>query len=180
MVAMSSTARELSSGSSSFAVPGKLAVLACPPPLCPHLEFAVSGTLSAPVSLTWTAQPGRPGFLFAALEWRASPGTAGRLAAALRRLGQVTFEAVEGPSPGCDAERYSFTPELGLHRAAIAANGDVVVGEAELRALLERGEGRETLARGLHRLLGTAWDDVLEPLRRGAHGAPVTWLRRTG
>lgn len=179
-MAMSSTARELSSGSSSFAVPGKLAVLACPPPLCPHLEFAVSGTLSAPVSLTWTAQPGRPGFLFAALEWRASPGTAGRLAAALRRLGQVTFEAVEGPSPGCDAERYSFTPELGLHRAAIAANGDVVVGEAELRALLERGEGRETLARGLHRLLGTAWDDVLEPLRRGAHGAPVTWLRRTG
>ncbi|EFC85715.1 hypothetical protein FrEUN1fDRAFT_1203 [Parafrankia sp. EUN1f] len=180
MVAMSSTARELSSGTSSYVVPGKLAVLACPPALCPHLEFAVSGALTAPVSLTWTAQPGQPGFLYAGLEWRAAPGTAGRLATVLRRLGHVTFETVEGPSPGCDAERYSFTPELGLHRAAIAANGDVVVGEAALLALLERGEARETLSRGLHRLLGTAWDDVLEPLRRGAHGAPVTWLRRTG
>ncbi|MBX6387694.1 MAG: DUF3145 domain-containing protein [Frankia sp.] len=175
-----SSARGLSSGSASNTVPGMLSVLACPPALCPHLEFAVSGALSVPVSLTWSPQPARPGYLYAALEWRGAPATAGRLASRLRRLGHVTFEVVEGPSPGCDAERYSYTPDLGLHRAGIAANGDVVVGEAALRALLERGENRETLARGLHRLLGTAWDDALEPLRRGAHGAPVTWLRRTG
>nr|WP_241834775.1 DUF3145 domain-containing protein [Pseudofrankia asymbiotica] len=157
-----------------------LSVLACPPALCPHLEFAVSAALSATVSLTWSPQPARPGHLYAGLEWRGAPATAGRLATRLRRLGHVSFEVVEGPSPGCDAERYSYTPELGLHRAGIAANGDVVIGEAALRALLERGEGRDTLARGLHRLLGTDWDDVLEPLRRGGHGAPVTWLRRTG
>jgi hypothetical protein len=177
---MSSSARGLSSGSASYLVPGMLAVLACPPALCPHLEFALSSALSSPVSLTWTPQPGRPGSLYAGLEFRAAPGTAGRLAAGLRRLGHLSFEVVEGPSPGCDAERYSYVPDLGLHRAAIAANGDVVVGEAALRALLDRGEGRESLARGVHRLLGTAWDDALEPLRRGAHGAPVTWLRRTG
>ncbi len=179
MVAMPST-RDLVSGSVSVGIPGMLAVLACPPPLCPHLEFAVSAVLSSPVSLTWTEQPSSPGSFHAALQWRAPCGTAGRLAGQLRRLGPVSFDVVEGPSPGCDSERYSHTPELGLHRASIAANGDVVVGEAALRALIDRGEGRETLARGLHRLLGTAWDDVLEPLRQGAHGAPVTWLRRTG
>ena len=163
-----------------FGVPGMLSVLACPPPLCPHLEFALSSVLSIPVSLTWSRQPSQPGFLYAALEWRCSPGTAGQLASRIRRLGRICFEAVEGPSPGCDAERYTYTPELGLHRASIAANGDVMVGEAALRALLERGEARDTLTRGLHRLLGTAWDDALEPLRRGAHGAPITWLRQTG
>lgn len=175
-----SSAHGLSSGSASNLVPGMLSVLACPPALCPHLEFAVSGALSATVSLTWSAQPARPGSLYAGLEWRGAPATAGRLATRLRRLGHVTFEVVEGPSPGCDAERYSYTPELGLHRVGIAANGDVVIGEQALRALLERGEGRDTLSRGLHRLLGTDWDDALEPLRRGSHGAPVTWLRRTG
>jgi len=175
-----SSAHGLSSGSASNVVPGMLSVLACPPALCPHLEFAVSGALSATVSLTWSPQPARPGYLYAGLEWRGAPATAGRLATRLRRLGHITFEVVEGPSPGCDAERYSYTPDLGLHRVGIAANGDGVIGESALRALLERGEGRDTLARGLHRLLGTDWDDVLEPLRRGSHGAPVTWLRRTG
>lgn len=179
MVTMS-FARELGSGSGSPAVPGVLAVLACPPAVCPHLEFGVSAVLSSPVSLTWTEQPAAPGTLYAALEWRASPGTAGRLATRLRGLGLVSFEVVEGPSPGCDAERYSFTPDLGLHRAAIAANGDVVVGEAALRALMTRTGGPDTVVRSLGRLLGTEWDDKLEPLRQGAHGAPVSMLRRTG
>lgn len=179
MVTMS-FARALGSGSGQAAVPGVLAVLACPPAVCPHLEFGVSAVLSAPVSLTWTEQPAAPGTLYAALEWRGSAGTAGRLASRLRGLGIVSFEVVEGPSPGCDAERYSFTPDLGLHRAAIAANGDVVVGEAALRALMTRSGAPDTVVRGLARLLGTDWDDTLEPLRRGAHGAPVSLLRRTG
>lgn len=169
-----------SAASGAAGVSGTLVVLACPPALCPHLEFGVSAVLQTPVSLTWTAQPDCPGSLYAALEWRAVPGTAGRLAARLRSLGRVAFEVVEGPSPGCDAERYAHTPDLGLHRAAISANGDVVIGEAALRALLERADGPGALAQGLERLLGSAWDDALEPLRRGGHGAPVTWLRRTG
>jgi len=179
-VVPTSSARGGVSGPVSHGVPGTLVVLACPPPLCPHLEFAVSAILDTPVSLTWSSQPAAPGHLYAGLEWRSQPSTASRLAGRLRRLGQVFFETVEGPSAGCDAERYAFTPELGLHRASIGANGDVVVGEAPLRALLDRGEARDSLIRGLHRLLGTQWDDVLEPMRRGAHGAPVTWLRRTG
>jgi hypothetical protein len=175
-----SFARGLVPGSGQAAVPGVLVVLACAPAVCPHVEFGVSAVLGQPVSLTWSEQPAATGALYAALEWRASPGTAGLLAGRLRGLGIVSFEAVEGPSPGCDSERYAFVPALGLHRAAIGANGDVVVGETALRALMARSDGADTLSRGLTQLLGSAWDDALEPLRQGAHGAPITWLRRTG
>ena len=74
------SARGPVSASGASGVPGVLVVLACSPPLCPHVEFGVSAVLSTPVSLTWVAQPSRPGQLYAALEWRSSAGTAGRLA----------------------------------------------------------------------------------------------------
>ena len=70
-------------------------------------------------------------------------------------------------------------PTLGLFRASIGADGGIVVGEGPLRALLEHERG-QALAQGLQRLLGTAWDEALEPLRRGGDGAPVTLLSRTG
>ena len=160
-------------------VPGVLAVLACPPALCPHLEFAAAAVLKAPVSLGWDAQPAAAGMLHTRLEWFGRAGTAGRLAGRLRGLGVVRYDVVEGPSPGCDPERYSYHPTLGLFRASIGADGGIVVGEGPLRALLEHERG-QALAQGLQRLLGTAWDEALEPLRRGGDGAPVTLLSRTG
>lgn len=159
-------------------VPGVLAVLACPPALCPHLEFAVAAVLSAPVSLSWSAQPAVPGQLRATLEWQARRGTAGRLASRLRGLGTVCFDVVEGPSPGCDSERYSYDPSLGLFHAGIAADGSIVVREEALRALLDHDAN--DLAKELHGLLGTAWDHALEPLRQGADGGPVTFLSQVG
>lgn len=165
------------------AVPVRLAVLSCPPPLCPHLEFGLSAELDSPVSLRWAAQPALPGTLTAAADLAGASGLAGRLAGRLRSLGPVRFEVSEGPTVAAEAERYSFTPDLGLFRASLAANGDVVVGEGPLRALLAGGAeagGGAALAHGLERLLGTAWDAELEPLRRGGAGAPISWLRRTG
>lgn len=161
-------------------VPGVLTVLSCPPALCSHVEFAVAAVLGVPAPLEWSSQPARPGMLFAALEWRADAGAAGRLASRLRGIGPLTFEVVEGPATGVDAERYAYSPELGLFRSSLAASGDLVVGEAQLRALLDETGTRAQLASGLRELLGSDWDDALEPLRVGGDGAPVTWLRQTG
>jgi hypothetical protein len=165
-------------------VPSRLTVLRCPPPLCPHLEFALAGELEQPMSLRWTEQPSAPGELTATIDLPGTAGLAGRITTRLRRLGPVTFEIVEAPSGGADAERYSYTPDLGLFRTGLAANGDIVVGEGQLRALLlashDDSTAAATLAHGLERLLGTAWDEELEPLRRGVAHAPVSWLRRTG
>jgi hypothetical protein len=165
------------------ATSGQLAVLACPPPLCPHVEFAVAAVLGVPVSLEWAPQPARPRSVCASVEWRGAAGTGGRLASRLNGLSGVYFEVVEGATLGCDPERYCGTPELGLHRAPLAANGDVVVPENRIRALLEDSSGPSgalALPEALRRLLGTAWDEVLEPLRSGGAGGPVTYLRRTG
>jgi len=165
------------------AVPARLSVLSCPPPLCPHLEFAVAAELEHPVSLRWSAQPADPGALTAAVDLAGPAGLAGRLAAKLRALGPVRYDISEGPTMAAEAERYSYTPDLGLFRASLAANGDVVVAEGQLRGLLAASHdagGAGRLVHGLERLLGTAWDEELEPLRQGGSGAPISWLRRTG
>jgi hypothetical protein len=58
----------------------------------------------------------------------------------------------------------------------MSANGDVMVGEMRLRTLME--SGADTLAAELDSVLGTAWDEALEPYRDGGDAAEVSWLNR--
>ncbi|MCW2776773.1 MAG: hypothetical protein JWN17_498, partial [Frankiales bacterium] len=109
--------------------------------------------------------------------WRGRSGTAGRLAAALRGWTPLRYEVTEEPSPGADGERYSVTPALGVFRATTSANGDVVVPEDRLRAALAGASG-PALSHEIDRLLGSAWDEELEPYRYAGAGASVTWLHQ--
>ncbi len=156
---------------------GMLYIHSTPPALCPHLEWAVAAELGTRARLSWADQPCTTGQLRTELCWRGRPGTAGRLAAALRGWPGVRYEVTEEPSPGVDGERYSVTPSLGVHRTVVGANGDIQVGEDRLRALLATASGA-ALALGLDTLLGSAWDDELEPYRTAGDGAPVTWLHQ--
>lgn len=170
-----------SAGPAAPAAKGRLHVLSCPPALCPHVEFAAAAALGVPVSARWSAQPALPGALQALLDWSGPGGTAGALASGLRRLRLLRFDVVESATSTSDAERYSWDPDLGLHHALLAASGETVLAEGPLRALLVATAGEPAaLAYGLDRLLGGAWDAALEPLRVGAEGAPVSWLRRVG
>ena len=159
---------------------GVLYVHSCPPALCPHVEWAVAALLGVPVSLAWTAQPAAAGALRAESSWRGRPGTAGRITASLREWSLLRFEITEDPGYGYDGERYAVTPSLGLFRAIMSANGDVLVGEDRLRALLGMSPDATALAHGLERLLGSAWDEELEPFREAGEGAPVRWLHAAG
>ncbi len=156
---------------------GVLYVHSCPPALCPHVEWAVASELGTRVSLSWTPQPAEAGQLRAESAWNARPGTAGRIAAALKSWSMLRYEVTENPAPGVDGERYSVTPQLGVYRTMVGANGDIVVGEDRLRYLLATAQGPQ-LAHGLDSLLGSAWDDELEPYRIAGEGAPVTWLHQ--
>ncbi len=156
---------------------GVLYIHSTPAALCPHVEWAVAAELGTRARLEWTDQPCQPGQLRAEINWRGRPGTAGRLTAALRGWTMLRYEVTEDPSPGLDGERYCVTPGLGVFRAVIGANGDVLVGEDRLRALLATTSG-PALATGLDGLLGGAWDDELEPYRLAGDGAPVTWLHQ--
>ena len=156
---------------------GVLYVHSTPAALCPHVEWAVAAELGTRARLQWSDQPAAPGLLRTESCWRGRPGTAGRIAAALRGWTALRYEVTEDPSPGLDGERYAVTPTLGAYRATIGANGDIQVGEDRLRALLATASGA-ALSVGLDGLLGSAWDDELEPYRTAGDGAPVTWLHQ--
>ena len=161
---------------------GVLYVHSAPPALCSHIEWAVARIVGAPVSMPWVGQPASPGSLRAELTWTARPGTAGAIASELAGWNRLRFEVTEDSSPGCDGVRHCYTTDLGVFTAVTAANGDIVVPENRLRAtmLVAQQAGLASLEDELARLLGTAWDNELEPFRRAADGAPVRWLNATG
>jgi Protein of unknown function (DUF3145) len=176
---------------------GVLYVHSAPPALCPHIEWAVAGIVGAPVSMPWVGQGAAPGSLRASLNWQAQPGAAGAITSALAGWNRLRFEVTEDASPGCDGTRYCYTPDLGIFTAVTSADGDILIPESRLRAAMTLAASSGTTASGstagaagpgldsplevqLARLLGTAWDDELEPFRRAADGAPVRWLNATG
>jgi hypothetical protein len=162
---------------------GVLQVHSAPPALCPHIEWAVAGTVGSTVSMPWVSQPAAPGSLRAELTWKGQPGMGGAITSALAGWNRLRFEVTEESSPGCDAVRYSYTPGLGTFSAVTSANGDIVVPESRLRAAMTLASAAATagsLEDELARLLGGPWDDELEPFRCAAEGAPVRWLHATG
>ena len=157
---------------------GVLYVHSAPPALCSHIEWAVARIVGAPVSMPWEGQPASPGSLRAELTWHARPGTAGAIASELAGWNRVRFEVTEDSSPGCDGARHCYTPDLGIFTAVTAANGDIVVPENRLRSAMTLAlqAGLASVEDEVAGLLGTAWDNELEPFRRAADGAPVRWL----
>ena len=161
------------------ATSGVVYIHASPAAVCPHVEWALTATLGTPASpakLNWTPQAAMPGQLRAVVNWVGPVGTGARLANALRAWSVLRFEVTEDPSAGVDGHRYSHTPQLGLWSGAMSANGDVMVGEMRLRALMVHGA--DTLAAELDTVLGTAWDDALEAYRDGGEVGEVSWLSR--
>jgi hypothetical protein len=167
-------ARELSMR--SVPAKGVLYVHSCPPAIRPHVEWAVAGVLGVPVRLDWLDQPLAPGCVRAQTGWRGSAGTAGRLATSLRGWPLIRAEITEEPSEGCDGERYAMTPDLGVFRATMSGNGDVLVQEDRLRAVLACAADLPSLRLATERLLGTPWDEELEPFRQVGDGTPFRWL----
>jgi uncharacterized protein DUF3145 len=191
-------------------VRGVLQIHSAPPALTPHVEWAVAGVFGVPVKLQWIEQPAAPGTMRTELAWQGRPGTSAALASALAGWNLLRFEVTEDASQGCDAVRYSCTPSLGIFHTATGANGDVMISENRLRAVMTlaasangHGADRQQVAgdrlgtlRELHGprhpalggsleaelslLLGEPWDAELEPFRHASSGAPVRWLHATG
>ena len=119
-----------------MSVRGVLQVHSAPPALCSHVEWAVAGVIGVPVSLPWVSQAAAPGMLRAELDWQGSPGASATITSALAGWNRLRFEVTEEASPGCDAVRYSYTPDLGIFSAVTMANGDILVPESRLRAVM--------------------------------------------
>ncbi len=159
---------------------GVVFVHSAPLAVCPHVEWAITRALTAPVQLRWSVQPRDPSCRRTEVGWTGPPGTGARIAAELRRWPMLRFEVTEEPSPGVDGERFMYAPGLGLFRATAGAAGDIQLGEDRLRALIAAAPSPEALAHTLITALGTPWDEELEPYRRAAEEAPVPELRQAG
>jgi Protein of unknown function (DUF3145) len=158
---------------------GVLFVHSAPRALCPHVEWAAGGVLSARLTLDWTPQPAAPGLYRTELSWQAERGTGAKLTSALRGWAHLRYEVTEEPSPGSDGARWSHTPELGIFHAVTDVHGNMLVPEDRVRAAMEVADPGRMLAE-LDLALGRAWDDELEPFRYAGEGAPVRWLHRVG
>ncbi len=159
---------------------GVVYVHSTPLAVCAHVEWAIARVLAAPVSLQWSAQPIEPGARRAECSWSGRAGTGAELAAALRQWPMIRYEVTEEPSTGVDGQRFMYVPGRGLFSSATSANGDLMVGEDRLRALIASARGPEGLAHALDKALGTAWDAELEPYRYAGDGAAGTWLTQVG
>jgi hypothetical protein len=155
---------------------GVVYVHSVPPAIVAHVEWAVARVLGSPVRLSWSPQPADPMTHRAECSWSGKPGTGAEFAAALRGWPMLRFEVTEEPSPGYDGERFMHVPGHGMYRATVSASGEFMVTEGQIHAVLANARGAESIAHGLDRLLGVAWDAELEPYRRAGEGAPATWL----
>ena len=152
---------------------GVLFVHACPRALAPHVDWALSAVFGTEVRLAWEQQSIVPGHSQASAVWTDAPGTASKVASALRPLTPLRFEITEDPSAGRDGERFVVTPNLGLFRATMGRHGDVMVHEDRIRQLLTDPD--PNVLELISRLIGTPWDDELEPFRAG-HGPSTVRL----
>lgn len=160
---------------------GVVFIHSTPAALCPHIEWALESILDMDVTLDWTQQPVAPGLVRTEFSWAAPAGSGAKLASALRGWDHVRYEVTEEPSAGSDGSRWAHTPSLGIHHTWTSASGDAVVNEDRLRSALMASHGDPDEFRAeMAELLGTAWDQELEPFRYAGDGAPVRWLHRVG
>ena len=150
------------------------------------------GFLACPSACPGSASRPRPGTLRGELNWQARPGTAGAITSALAGWNRLRFEVTEEASPGCDAVRYSYTPDArhvlggdqrqrGHHDPGEpAARGHDGGGRGAVRGA--RGQPPRSLEAGTRTGCWgrPRWDAELEPFRCAAEGAPVRWLHATG
>ena len=160
---------------------GVVFIHSTPTALCPHIVWALEGVLDTRVSLDWVPQPAAPGSMRTEFSWTGDAGTGAHIASAMRGWDGLRFEVVEEASRGSDGMRWTHTPELGIHQSRISANGDLVVNEDRIRAIVEAHAGDASgLADALDRALGSPWDEELEVYRHAGEGAPPTWLHKVG
>ena len=156
---------------------GVLHIHSAPSALCPHIEWAVGGVFGMPLRLPWEPQPVERATYRAEHAWTAPVGTAARLASALKGWQKVRFEITEQATAHSEAERYSYTPTLGVFHANTGRHGDIVISEDRIRqAMLNARLGGSDLVAALDELLGRAWDSELEPFRYAGDDAPVRLL----
>ncbi len=141
---------------------GLITIHSAPTALRQHIEWGLNALLGQPQNYIWRDQPLAAGTIRTTLEYRGDVGLASKIATALKNWHYLRFEVQELGNSG--GEYFRFTPELGIHRAAIDASGSILIAENVIRKALTNFDDLE-VRENLVAALGEPWDEALEPMR---------------
>jgi hypothetical protein len=142
-------------------VRGEMKIYSCPKSLCTHVDWALSDILQSKIELDWKPQQIAPGAFSANLNWSGPINLSSRIVSILSKWPKLRLEVFQDSNGKISGERYAVAPNLGIFRA---------------RTRLENEPFEVELAF----LLGTPWDEDLEPFRRSHQGSIVKWISKTG
>ena len=151
------------SKSSNYA--GRILIYSAPAALQEHITWAIEQGLGQVIKLPWQNQPLNPAAKALQLEYKHHMPIAAKLATALKAWHYIRFEIREVNKNTQDTTYYRATPDLGLHQAQLASNGDVVLNENQVNSILKNSLSYEKLQANLENALGVNWDIELEPYR---------------
>ena len=162
-------------------VRGEMKIYSCPKSICTHVDWALSDIFQNKIQLDWEPQQIAPGAFSANLNWHGPVGLSSRVVSVLSKWPKLRLEVFQDSSGKTSGERYAVAPNLGIFRADINSLGETIVTESRLRSALERTRiENEPFEVELAFLLGTPWDEDLEPFRRSHQGSIVKWISKTG
>ena len=145
-----------------------------------HIEWAINQVIGQVISFTWVNQPLNPGSKAMEFEYKHHMPIAAKLATALKAWHYIRFEIREINKNTQDATYYRATPDLGLHQAQLASNGDVVLNENQVNSILKNSLSYEKLQANLENALGINWDLELEPYRLALAGPMLDTVSKSG
>ena len=162
-------------------VRGEMKIYSCPKSLCTHVDWGISEIFQSKIELDWRPQEIAPGSLAANLNWYGPISLSSRIVSVLSKWPKLRLEVFQDGNGKTTGERYAVAPNLGIYRADINSLGETLVTETRLRSALERSRlEHEPFEVELAFLLGTPWDEDLEPFRRSHEGSIVKWISKTG
>jgi hypothetical protein len=162
-------------------VRGEMKIYSCPKSICTHVDWALSDILQSRIELDWKPQQIATGAFSSNLSWHGPIGLGSRIVSVLSKWPKLRLEVFQDSNGKVSGERYAVAPNLGIFRADINSLGETIITETRLRSALERTRiENESFEVELAFLLGTPWDDDLEPFRRSHQGSIVKWISKTG
>jgi hypothetical protein len=159
---------------------GRIHIYSAPAALTQHIEWAINQHLNQVVKITWVNQSLSPGCLASELEYKSKLPVAAKIATALKSWHYIRCEIRQIDLRSSDATLYRITPDLGLHQASLASNGDVVINENQLNQIINNSYSHKMLQSNLENALGSNWEIELEPYRIALASGTLGSISKSG
>ena len=166
--------------SKSLNYAGRILIYSTPAALTQHIEWALDQHIGAQVGPKWINQPLAPGAKATEVEYQSNTPVAAKLATALIKWRYLRFEITEQFKASGDATLYRVTPDLGLHQASLASNGDVILNEHQVNQIISNSVSHKKLQVELEKALGNQWEIELEPFRIALAGGEPEIFSKIG